>query len=147
MKTSAGLLLCVLLASALPSVGAGTSGDPVTVYKTPSCGCCDKWVSHLRENGFKVEAVNLEDLGMVKAMAGVDPQLASCHTARVEGYVIEGHVPADDIRRLLAERPEARGLTVPGMPHGSPGMESPHPEPYEVLLIEPDGSTRVFARH
>jgi len=119
----------------------------VTVYKSPTCGCCGKWISHLRENGFTVEGVDMENLRWVKRISGIGPQEQSCHTARVGSYVIEGHVPAEDIKRLLAEKPDATGLTVPGMPQGSPGMESPRPEHYEVLLLKKDGSTEVFARH
>ena len=84
------------------------------VYKSPTCGCCNKWVSHLQENGFEVQTTDLNDLRMIKSMSGIKPEQASCHTAKVGGYVIEGHVPADDIKRLLAERPKARGLTASG---------------------------------
>jgi hypothetical protein len=147
MATVRSLSLALLLGAALTGTGA-LGGEPVIqVYKTPTCGCCTKWVSHLREHGFEVETTDLADLRVVKSMAGITPEQASCHTGKVDGYVIEGHVPAQDIRRLLAERPEARGLTVPGMPHGSPGMESPHPEPYQVLLIDAAGNTSVFAEH
>ncbi len=88
-----------------------------------------------------------KDLRAIKSISGIAPEQASCHTATVDGYVIEGHVPAADVRRLLAERPDARGLTVPGMPQGSPGMESPNPEHYQVLLIGRDGTTTLFAEH
>ena len=119
----------------------------VTVYKSPSCGCCAAWADHLRENGFPVETVETADVQAVKAEYGVPPALQSCHTAVVDGYVVEGHVPAADVKRLLAERPEAGGLAVPGMPVGSPGMEQGDTvEPYDVLLID-DGQTSVFARH
>jgi hypothetical protein len=104
-------------------------------------------VTHLQENGFEVETTDLKDLRMIKSMSGIKPEQASCHTAKVGGYTIEGHVPADDIKRLLAERPEARGLTVPGMPKGSPGMETPQPDHYQVLLLGTDGNTAVFAEH
>ena len=119
----------------------------VTVYKTATCGCCKKWVSHLEENGFEVEAIDLRDLNMIKSMSGIKPGLASCHTARVGGYVVEGHVPADDIKRLLRERPEVKGLTVPGMPHGSPGMETGRQDPYQVLTFGADGKTEVFSQY
>lgn len=140
-------LIGLLLSGAL--LGAGTvAADPtITVYKTPTCGCCTKWVEHLRANGLAVETTDLEDLRAIKSMSGIAPEQASCHTARVDGYVIEGHVPASDIKRLLAERPTAIGLTVPGMPLGSPGMEHPNPQHYEVLLLDEAGSTRVFAEH
>ncbi len=124
------------------------AADPtVTVYKTATCGCCKKWVTHLEKNGFEVESVDVQNLGMIKSMSGVEPKLASCHTARVDGYVIEGHVPADDIKRLLSERPAVKGLTVPGMPHGSPGMETGSKDPYQVLTFDADGKTEVFAQH
>ncbi len=123
-----------------------TAGPKVTVYKTPTCGCCKKWVSHLEANGFEVEAIDRQDLGMIKSMSGVSPENASCHTARVGGYVVEGHVPADDIKRMLQERPDIKGLTVPGMPMGSPGMEGPRKDAYDVLTINNDGSSDVYAR-
>ena len=104
-------------------------------------------MTHLQENGFEVETIDLNDLRMIKSMSGIKPEQASCHTAKVGGYTIEEHVPADDIKRLLAERPEASGLTVPGMPKGSPGMEVPRPDHYQVLLLGRDGSTEVFSEH
>lgn len=137
----------LFLVATLLSTAALADGSRVTVYKNPTCGCCAQWIDHLRQNGFDVEAVDLDDLRIIKSMSGIRPEQASCHTAQVDGYVIEGHVPADDVRRLLAERPDARGLAVPGMPMGSPGMDSPNPEHYEVLLIGKDGSTQVFAEH
>lgn len=140
-------LVWLALAAAPLSIHADSPLPRVTVYKSPTCGCCAKWIDHLRANGFQVEGVDMENLRWVKRMSGIGPEQASCHTARVGDYVIEGHVPAADIKRLLAEKPHARGLAVPGMPLGSPGMESPRPEPYEVLLLEKDGTTRVFARH
>ncbi len=121
--------------------------NEVTVYKSPTCGCCKLWVQHLEENGFKVTAYNVRDVTPYKIQNGLTPQLASCHTAVVDGYVIEGHVPAADIKRLLTERPQARGLVVPGMPMGSPGMEGPRSDPYDVLLLDRDGATSVYASH
>jgi len=116
----------------------------VQVYKTPTCGCCTGWVDHLRDQGFTVEAIDLPDLSAVKARLGVDPDLMSCHTATVDGYVVEGHVPAGTIRRLLAERPEIAGIAVPGMPIGSPGMEGPNPESYFVVGFDRSGARVVF---
>ncbi len=147
MNVIRDLPLRLLLGMTLLSTAALAEGPKVTVYKSPSCGCCTKWVSHLRQNGFDVQPVDVNDLRSVKSISGIRPEQASCHTARVDGYVIEGHVPADDIRRLLAERPDALGLAVPGMPKGSPGMESPTPERYRVLLIGKDGETQMFAQH
>jgi hypothetical protein len=137
------LITAVTLLSATPAA-AGT----LEVYKSPTCGCCKKWISHLEENGLDVTPRDVPDLVPYKIRAGLTPALASCHTAFVDGYVIEGHVPAREISRLLAERPDARGLAVPGMPVGSPGMEQGDArEPYEVLLIHRDGSTSVYARY
>lgn len=132
---------------AIPSALAGEA--TIQVYKTPTCGCCTKWIDHLREAGFTVEATELANLDALKAMNGIPGKLSSCHTAIVEGYVIEGHVPASDIARLLKERPGVSGLAVPGMPMGSPGMEHPDPrrhESYDVVSFGPDGE-KIFSRH
>lgn len=122
---------------------------PVVVHKSPACGCCTHWVDHLRQSGFEVEVREVGNLDPVKTRVGVPPGKGSCHTAEVAGYFVEGHVPAGDIRRLLAERPDARGLTLPGMPLGSPGMEVPDGtvQPYAVELVARDGTTGVFSRH
>lgn len=119
----------------------------ITVYKSPDCGCCVRWIGHLQASGFKVDARDVEDLQPIRRQFGVSAEIEACHTALVDGYVIEGHVPAADIRRLLKERPKVTGLTVPDMPVGSPGMEGPNPEPYDVLTFEPNGRTRVFSSH
>lgn len=141
-------LVLTLGLSAFLFAGLTLADEPkITVYKTPTCGCCKKWVTHLEQNGFEVETIDMRDLRMIKSMSGVKPELASCHTAKVDGYVIEGHVPADDIKRLLAERPAVKGLTAPGMPHGSPGMETGRKDPYQVLTIDAEGKTEVFAQH
>ena len=124
------------------------AGEPkAMVYKTPTCGCCSKWIEHLEENGFEVKSKNLSDVNPVKRMNGVPMRLASCHTAIIGGYFVEGHVPAQDVKRLLAERPNVAGIVVPRMPVGSPGMEGPNPEAYSVLAVKKDGSTEVFSRH
>jgi hypothetical protein len=134
-----------VMASAHPLFAAGTA---ITVTKDPNCGCCDAWADHLKANGFAVTIVEDAKINRLKARLGVPSALASCHTAEVDGYVIEGHVPAGAIRRLLAQRPKAKGLAVPGMPIGSPGMEVPDqaPEVYAVMLFGP-GGTKVFARY
>jgi hypothetical protein len=121
----------------------------VLVHKSPTCGCCASWVEHLRAHGFTVEVDDAADMEAIKARAGVPAGKGSCHTAEVGGYFVEGHVPADDIVRLLAEKPDARGLTAPGMPVGSPGMEvrGQGAPPYAVELVRKDGSTEVFAEH
>jgi hypothetical protein len=140
-----GLALLTGLPGMIPQPAA--AADVITVYKTPTCGCCIRWIGHLQANGFEVVAHDLEDLTAVKRRHGVSAEVESCHTALVDGYVIEGHVPAADIRRLLKERPKVTGLTVPDMPVGSPGMEGPNPEPYDVLTFEPSGRTKVFSSH
>ena len=119
----------------------------VTVYKSATCGCCKDWVKHLESNGFKVQSHDVTDLDRIKRNLGVKPKYASCHTAIADGYTIEGHVPAADVKRLLAERPQARGLAVPGMPGGSPGMESSPEQPYATLLIDDQGGSKLFAQH
>jgi len=120
----------------------------VLVTKDPNCGCCGSWVDHLKAAGFSVEVVTTPQMNRVKARLGVPDDLASCHTAEVGGYVIEGHVPADAVKRLLAGKPRAKGLAVPGMPVGSPGMEvqDTDPDTYEVILFGPAGQS-VFARY
>jgi hypothetical protein len=118
----------------------------ITVYKDPACGCCTKWVEHLRAAGFRVTVVDTSNMEAIKARFGVTDALASCHTAKAGAYVIEGHVPAGLIQRLLAEHPAVRGLAVPGMVAGSPGMESPNPQHYDVVSFDRDGKTAVYAR-
>ena len=126
---------------------ANAASGEVIVYKSPSCGCCAKWVDHMRDAGFEVKVNNTSDVYPIKQEYGLPRGMGSCHTAIVDGYVIEGHVPANDVQRLLAEKPIARGLAVPGMPIGSPGMEQgSYKERYEVILFGPEGS-KVFARH
>jgi hypothetical protein len=119
----------------------------VVVYKSPTCGCCNKWVDYLRKQGFSVAAHDTADMTAVKADLGVPDALGSCHTAVVGGYVIEGHVPAADIERLLREHPKIVGLTVPGMVTGSPGMEGGTPEHYQVLAFDARGNTTVFSKY
>jgi hypothetical protein len=148
MKTRILLLLSLILGVA-PASAADTAAS-IEVWKSATCECCGAWVKHLEANGFtvKVNAAEPNALASLKRQAGIGDKLASCHTAKIDGYVIEGHVPATDIERLLAERPQAIGLAVPGMPVGSPGMEQGAEfEPYDVLLIKKDGSTETFARH
>lgn len=119
----------------------------MTVSRDPSCGCCGAWVDHVRQAGFPVEVVESSELNGVKVRLGVPQTLSACHTGEVGGYVVEGHVPAGAIKRLLAERPQGRGLAVPGMPVGSPGMEveGMEPDTYDVILFGP-GQQRSFAR-
>ena len=166
LRTAPGrTLLAAALAAALAACG-GTSGEAappaaaapaapaaqpagdaplVTVYKDPSCGCCTQWVEHMRQNGFRVEAHDTSGVDAIKDQAKVPAGARSCHTGLVGGYAIEGHVPADVIRRLLREHPaDVAGLAVPGMVTGSPGMEGPYPEHYQVIAFTRDGQTRVY---
>ncbi len=118
------------------------------VYKNESCGCCKLWVQHLEANRFDVRVENVDNMNPIKERVGVPVGKGSCHTALIEGYFIEGHVPADDIKRLLRTKPDAKGLVVPGMPMGSPGMEQGGKvQPYDVLLVDKAGNTSVFAHH
>ncbi len=147
------MLSRLLLAVSLSLFAAGTASAEalgIEVWRSGTCQCCGAWVKHLEANGFEVK-VNEASPGMlaeIKRQAGIGEKLASCHTAKIDGYVVEGHVPAPDIKRLVAEHPEAVGLAVPGMPIGSPGMEQgEETEPYDVLLIGKDGATEIFAKH
>lgn len=143
----AGALLGYHLTRAEPAAEA-VAGPAITVYKSPTCGCCRDWVKHLEKNGFTVTVHDVDDVDPFKRKAGITPTLSSCHTAFIDSYAVEGHVPAADIRRLLAERPAARGLTVPGMPLGSPGMEvEGRQDHYQVLLFRDNGETRVFSEY
>ena len=109
--------------------------------------CCTRWAEHMNKEGFYVIEKITRELGEIKSEQGISNELASCHTAMIDGYIVEGHVPSQDVQRLLKERPNAIGLSVPGMPEGSPGMEGPNPDPYDVLLINSDGSTSVFSSY
>lgn len=142
-------LLAVFAGSALVQMSWAADGPPkVTVSRDPNCGCCGAWVTHLKKSGFPVDVVETSELNQVKVRLGVPQNLASCHTAEVAGYVIEGHVPASAIKRLLVEHPNAKGLAVSGMPVGAPGMEAEGAaiETYEVILFGPGGQRR-FARY
>ena len=128
-------------------LGSQALATEMTVYKSPWCGCCAKWVEHMEDNGFSVKVIEQEDLDPIKRQFSVPEELHSCHTAEVDGYTIEGHVPASDVMKLLAERPKAHGLAVPGMPIGSPGMEQgDEKEPYPVVLFNDDGMF-LFNKH
>ncbi|MGH8049820.1 MAG: DUF411 domain-containing protein [Arenimonas sp.] len=122
---------------------------PVTVYKSPTCGCCKLWVEHMKHSGFQVSVVETQDLNPIKRKLGVPAGLGSCHTAKVGNYFVEGHVPASDVKRLLKQKPDALGISVPGMPIGSPGMEVPSGEtqPYTVTQVNKDGSLSIFSSH
>jgi hypothetical protein len=128
---------------------AEAEATEIVVYKSPTCGCCRDWVEHLRDEGFKVTTHDRNDMQVVKSTYGVTPQLQSCHTAVVDGYVVEGHVPAGDIRRMLQERPKIAGLSAPGMPQKSPGMQPADDKPadYDVLSFDGNGKTIVYTRY
>ena len=126
-------------------VSSAQSMPNILVYKTPSCGCCNGWIEHLQAAGFSVEGRNLRDLMSIKRDAGVPVGLSSCHTALVGGYVVEGHVPVEQVKRMLAEQPDISGIAVPGMPIGSPGMEGPNAKPYQVISFDDSGNARVYA--
>lgn len=140
----AALLIGGLASSAWLGVRAAAGAIEVQVFRNPHCGCCNGWVSHLEANGFTASVQNLDDLTQIKRLAGVPDELGACHTAVVDGYTVEGHVPAAAVQRLLAERPDIRGLAVPGMPAGSPGMPSPTAQRYDVLAFTADGRTSRF---
>ena len=140
--------VALAIAALAGSATAGPGIPPeVTVYKTASCGCCVLWAEHLQKEGFLVRSIDVVDLAPYKRKAGVPASLGACHTAFVKGYVIEGHVPGDAVKRLLAEKPAIAGLVVPGMPIGSPGMEmGARKDPYEILALSRDGTTAVYER-
>ena len=137
-------ILSVILITTSPQSFAD---EEITVYKSPTCGCCKKWVDHLKKNGFKVKAYDVKDVTPIKRRSGVRPEQASCHTALIGNYVVEGHVPAQDIKRMLKEKPNIKGLTVPGMVVGSPGMEGARKDPYKVLTITGSGPGKVYAEY
>lgn len=142
--------LLAATAAVLAAPHAWAAGaPPLTVYKTASCGCCKGWITIMTRAGYRPKVVNVEDITPIGKRHSVPFELSSCHLATIGGYVVVGHVPAADVGRLLKERPKALGITVPGMPLGSPGMETPdgRKEPYQTLLLLPGGKTRVFARH
>jgi hypothetical protein len=145
---AAAFVLAIVLSGCSQST-AETALPSVTVHKSSTCGCCKIWVERLRAAGFEVQTHDVDNLNSVKQRVGIPYGMGSCHTAEVDGYFVEGHVPVEDIKRLLRERPKAKGITVPGMPAGSPGMELPSgkTEKYDVLLVAPDGSTSVYAQH
>ena len=133
--------------SLLASVTMAQSAERVEVFKSPYCGCCEKWVDHMRKAGFDVVTKDVNDVPAARKAVGMPERFGSCHTAKVGGYAVEGHVPAGDVVRLLKEKPKAVGLAAPGMPQGSPGMESNNPQPYDTLLVQADGSYKLFAKH
>ena len=148
-QTRRTVLATAAAALLAPAAACAAQAREITVYKTPWCGCCGGWVKHLQAAGFVTEVVEVQDLAPIRQKHGVPFELSSCHTGVAGGYVFEGHVPVADVERVLKEKPKALGLTVPGMPLGSPGMEVPNakPEAFDTLLLLKDGTTTVFARH
>ncbi len=146
-SNTVGRMLGAILFSACALGFAGTvlAGPEVLVYKSPYCGCCDKWVEHMEAAGFSVETRETSDMDAIKAQFGVPSNMASCHTAVVDGrFLVEGHVPAEQVKRMLAADGDPMALAVPGMPAGSPGMETPNPVSYDVIAVSPDGETSVY---
>lgn len=142
----------IFVAAGIIALGAASSGQqkpkpvPMSVYKSPSCGCCVNWINYMRANGFDPKVQDVENIGALKLKLGVKPDFASCHTTEVGGYVVEGHVPVEVVQRLLKERPKIAGLAVPNMPAGSPGMEMPdgRKDRYDILAFTSDGKTTVY---
>jgi hypothetical protein len=149
MKIKFQLYLLIPIAFLWSAINPVFSSEPtLTVWKSASCGCCQKWVEYMKDNGFKVISNNVENVLLMKEKLGItNPALHSCHTAEVDGYLIEGHVPASDVRRLLAERPNIVGLTAPGMPQMSPGMGSANPRDYDVLQFNSHKRSSVFSSY
>lgn len=148
-RRAAAVALAAVVTLGVGTLMAQRPRPTVEVYKSPTCGCCANWVKHLEQHGFATRVTNIEDLSTVKTTNNVPSRLQSCHTATVDGYVLEGHVPAADVQRLLKDRPAIRGLAVPGMPIGSPGMEVPNtkPAPYDVMSFDRQGHIQVFSSH
>jgi hypothetical protein len=147
---AAPLALPVTAAESVWDQGVPVLDKPVemTVYRSPTCGCCGKWLEHMKKHGFVVRDVKSEEMDKIKQDLGVPKNLQSCHTAVVNGYVVEGHVPAGDVLELLRTHPEGKGLSAPGMPMGSPGMEmGGRKDPFAVLLFDKNGNARTFHEH
>lgn len=145
-KFIAGFVVIALLSvGGLLATQQGSSKADIVVYKSPTCGCCKDWITHLEENGFQVEVHDQNDVAAVKKELGVPLRLQSCHTATVDGYLIEGHVPADLISKMRSEKPMIKGLAVPGMPMGAPGMEGPRKDDYDIVAFDDQGKTSIYA--
>jgi len=144
-RTISTLLAAITLSAAGTSLAQ--AAETVEIYKSPYCSCCGKWAEHMTKAGFTIKTHEVEDVPAMRRKLGMPEKLGSCHTAKVGDYLLEGHVPATDVKRLLKEKPKALGLAVPGMPTGSPGMDVPNSPPYDTLLVQKDGATQVFAKH
>lgn len=142
-----GILAASVVVAMMAPTAMAEALPLVEVWKADSCGCCGEWVKHLEKNGFRVKVHRVDDPSPVRRMLGIPDRLGSCHTAKVDGYAVEGHVPASDIQRLLKDKPSAKGITAPGMPNGSPGMDIPNSPPYETYLVKAGGVAVKYARH
>lgn len=147
MKRRQFFAMALVPIATMMKIGAAVAQPAVTVFKVKTCGCCGKWVEHLRTNGFDVKVQEVSDNSEYRHRYGVPDKLQSCHTAIVDGYAIEGHVPASDIQRFLRERPKAKGLAVPNMPAGSPGMEGSGSEAYSVFIFDDQGRSSVYQNY
>lgn len=147
MMNRTQFLRVVFVAPIAAALGLKAAATHIHVYKTPTCGCCGNWVEHLRKAGFEVSVENVPDTAPYRHKYGIPDSLLSCHTGIVGNYALEGHVPAAEVQRLLRERPNARGLAVPGMPVGSPGMEGATTQPYSVMLVDAQGKASVYQRY
>lgn len=143
-STLKGLAVAAL---GLPVFSALAAVPVVRVYKSAGCGCCEEWIKHMEANGFTVKSQDVADTSVYRKRFGIPQELGSCHTAVVDGYALEGHVPAREVKRLLAEKPNAAGLSVPGMPLGSPGMEGPRKDSYDVFLVLKSGDRSVYSHY
>lgn len=146
MRRKFSIFLGILILGASGTIQAQTS-ETLEVYKSPTCECCGKWIEHMRKNDFNVVTHVVNDIPGNRKKLGMPDRYGSCHTSKIGNYVIEGHVPAADIKRLLKQKPKALGLAIPSMPPGVPGMDLPNSPPYETILVQADGTPRVFAKH
>ncbi len=146
MRRKFSIFLGVLILGVSGTIQAQTS-ETLEVYKSATCECCGKWIEHMRKNDFKVVTHVVNDIPGNRKKLGMPDRYGSCHTSKIGNYVVEGHVPAADIKRLLKEKPKALGLAIPSMPPGVPGMDMPNSPPYETILVQADGTPRVFAKH
>ncbi|MDZ7772644.1 MAG: DUF411 domain-containing protein [Balneolaceae bacterium] len=142
-----GVAIWYIISTSQQTVTPQDSEADIVMYKNEGCQCCDKWATYMQSNGFSVSTVNAGNLNEVKTRYGVPHTMGACHTAVIDGYVVEGHVPVEDVRRLLEERPDAIGVAVPGMPASSPGMNTAEDVPYESYLVDKQGNIEVFGRH
>ncbi len=142
------LSLCLVTAGTMWTLNDVNAETTMTVYKSATCGCCKKWITHMEENGFKVEGVDVQNMDAVKQKIGIPGKLASCHTAIVDGYIVEGHVPATDVKKLLAEKKDVLGISVPGMPVGTPGMEmGDRVDRYDVISFNKEGHLEIWQQY